>query len=241
MCWTASVVPRLRLRVNMINYRVHAALDGELPREELTPKERRQLASLETALERATAPVRDSHVPDLTSRVMAALPEAAPDPVRAPVAVPAASIWQRFGEWLWSPRVLTLQYRPGMAMAGFAVAALAAVVLVTGSEGPSALPPVAEVPAEETPHLYVQFRLEADAASEVRVAGSFTGWEPEVQLQEVAPGVWSAMVPLEPGVHDYTFVIDGERWVVDPYAPRVEDSFGGSNSRLFLPPPAEHA
>jgi hypothetical protein len=38
-------------------------------------------------------------------------------------------------------------------------------------------------------------------------------------------------------VHDYTFVIDGERMVVDPYAPRVADSFGGSNSRLFLPAP----
>jgi len=39
-------------------------------------------------------------------------------------------------------------------------------------------------------------------------------------------------VPLEPGVHDYAFVLDGERWVVDPDAPQVDDDFGGANNRL---------
>jgi hypothetical protein len=43
-------------------------------------------------------------------------------------------------------------------------------------------------------------------------------------------------VPLRPGVHDYAFVVDGERWVADPNAPQVDDSFGGTNSRISLPP-----
>jgi 1,4-alpha-glucan branching enzyme len=116
-------------------------------------------------------------------------------------------------------------------------------VLVGGPQLPAGAgpAPAVAVAPDGAARLYVQFRLEAPGASEVRLAGSFTGWQPELELRETAPGVWSALVPLEPGVHDYTFVVNGEEWVVDPYAPRVEDSFGGSNSRLFLPLPAGSA
>lgn len=41
-------------------------------------------------------------------------------------------------------------------------------------------------------------------------------------------------LPITPGVHDYAFVVDGERWVADPYAPGIDDGFGGRNSRLTL-------
>ena len=85
--------------------------------------------------------------------------------------------------------------------------------------------------------LYVQFRLEAPGAASVELAGSFTNWNSAVRLDETIPGVWSTLVALEPGVYDYAFVIDGQTWVVDPVAPRVEDGFGGVNSRLFLTRP----
>ncbi len=49
--------------------------------------------------------------------------------------------------------------------------------------------------------------------------------------------MWSVTVPLEPGVHDYAFVVDGEQWRPDPLAPSVDDGFGGTNSRLALLPP----
>ena len=44
-------------------------------------------------------------------------------------------------------------------------------------------------------------------------------------------------VPLTQGVHDYAFVVDGQQWVPDPYAPQINDGFGGTNSRLALLPP----
>jgi len=88
----------------------------------------------------------------------------------------------------------------------------------------------------DTP-VYVQFRLEAAGASRVALAGNFTGWEPRYELQETAPGSWSIVLPLRPGVHDYAFVVDGRHWVADPYAPRVDDGFGGANSRIALLPP----
>jgi 1,4-alpha-glucan branching enzyme len=75
----------------------------------------------------------------------------------------------------------------------------------------------------------------------VEVAGTFTGWHDSVQLREMAPGVWAAFVPLQPGVHDYTFIVDGSQWVMDPAAPRVDDGFGGTNSRLFLTQPLDNA
>jgi 1,4-alpha-glucan branching enzyme len=120
-----------------------------------------------------------------------------------------------------------------------AVAVLAAV-LVPPRIPPAPAPPAVAAAGADAP-LYVQFRLSAPGASQVAVAGSFTDWRPEYELTEVEPGLWSVMVPLRPGVYDYTFVIDGERMVVDPYAPRVADSFGGSNSRLFLPAPSGRA
>ena len=43
----------------------------------------------------------------------------------------------------------------------------------------------------------------------MRLAGDFTDWEPADALHEQAPGVWSVVVPLPPGVHDYAFVVDG--------------------------------
>ena len=49
--------------------------------------------------------------------------------------------------------------------------------------------------------------------------------------------MWSITVPLTQGVHDYAFVVDGQQWVADPYAPQIGDGFGGTNNRLALLPP----
>ena len=86
---------------------------------------------------------------------------------------------------------------------------------------------------DAAPRLFVQFRLETDAMN-VQLAGSFTNWEPAYQLHQMSPGVWTIAVPLPQGVHDYAFIVDGQRWVADPYAPRINDGFGGTNSRLTL-------
>ena len=71
----------------------------------------------------------------------------------------------------------------------------------------------------------------------MHLAGDFTEWEPEYELHESQPGVWTVVVPLQAGVHDYAFVIDGEQWTPDPLATTVDDGFGGQNSRLSLLPP----
>lgn len=215
--------------------RIHDFLDGDLPREGLTFPERARLAALEAAVDEVAGPLRAAAPPDLARRVMERLPEMEPAPSAAGR---ISAAWGRAAGWLWSPRELTLTipFRPGLALAGACAAAFLALQLPLPLPR-TPVPGVAVQAADEAPPLYVQFRLEAPGASQVALAGSFTKWEPAYELRETAPGVWSALVPLTPGVHDYVFVVDGAEWVADPGAPRVQDPFGGTNSRLFLPVP----
>lgn len=217
-----------------MNDRTHAALDGELSPEALGSEERARLEAVAQTIASAAAALRAAPAPDLTQAVMREV-RSSPEPARRRSL--AELLGNAFG-WLWRPRELALTFRPAYAMAGLAVAVLA-VSLTPGAEPqPAELAPVA-AERHAAPRMYVQFRIEAADADNVALAGSFTDWEPKYSLQQATPGVWTVMVPLEPGVHDYTFVIDGERWVVDPVAPQVTDSFGGSNSRLFLAAPAD--
>jgi hypothetical protein len=137
--------------------------------------------------------------------------------------------------WLWAPRPVRLVFRPAYGLAG-ALAAASAVAILPGVDAPRAAEEAPALAAAPAPPVYVQFRLEAAGARQVALAGTFTQWQPAVQLRQTAPGEWSAVVPLRPGVHDYAFVVDGQRWVADPHAAQVDDSFGGVNSRISLPP-----
>ena len=205
--------------------RIHACLDGDIPAEELFPAERARLAEMERVVDAASRHLRAVAAPELAGRVMAALPTRAP---RRP------GLLGRALGWLWEPRPVRLVFRPAYGLAG-ALAAVTAVAILPGPDAPGAEQAPAALAAAPPP-VYVQFRLEADGARQVALAGTFTGWRPAVQLRQTKPGEWSAVVPLHPGVHDYAFVVDGQRWVADPHAAQVDDSFGGTNSRISLPP-----
>jgi hypothetical protein len=210
----------------MMNDRIHQHLDGD--RAALSPDERAAADALNRTLDAAAAHLRAVPAPDLAARVMAALPARAP----------AVSPWRKAAEWLWNPRPVRLTFRPAYAFVGAAFAAVAAIVVPTLDRG-AADQVAVTAPAAKTaaPVVYVQFRLESAQARQVALAGTFTGWQPTLQLEQKEPGVWTALVPLQPGVHDYVFVVDGERWMPDPNAPQqVDDSFGGTNSRISLPP-----
>lgn len=193
--------------------RTHRYLDGNLPRTSLTPQELREVQIHEAVrgeLQRLDRSVRS---PDLAGRVMSGLgrrSEPVPRTLR---------LWACF----WSPRPVRL--RP---VYGLAVAAVLVLSVWFGGDGPSP-----EAANSGNPTVLVQFRIDASTASSVRLAGSFTDWQPAYVLHQTGAGVWSVMVPLEPGVHDYAFVVDGD-WTHDPVAPAVADGFGGVNSRLLV-------
>jgi hypothetical protein len=228
--------------------RIHDYIDGRLPLSALTDEERRELSQLQTAISGSLDHVRDAPTPDVASLVMARVRASEArntTSIRALQRERAASWLTRVRKWFWTPR--TVQLRPAWGFASVALMALA--VSVASSEMPRLTSSggamaggameearVTEHSAQDTPDpvLYVRFELDASGASSVSLAGSFTDWQPSLELSELAPGHWTALVPLKPGVHDYAFVVDGDRWVADPNGISIRDAFGGVNSRIAL-------
>jgi hypothetical protein len=177
---------------------------------------------MEDQIDRAAGEIRaflnDRPAPDLRGAVMRRV-EA--------LESPSPGFLRRLGALLWSPREVSI--RPAFALA--AAGLLAMVALIPYLVERPVVP--ALVVDGSASHVFVQFRLEADA-SRVQLAGSFTNWEPRYELRQYTPGTWTITVPLTEGVHDYAFVVDGRQWVPDPNAPQIGDGFGGTNSRLTL-------
>ena len=181
-------------------------------------------------IDRAIQDTRDflasQRPPDLTAAVMSRIADVTPLPSSR-----RAGWFRRVVQMLWAPREFSI--RPAYALAAAACVAILLVVYVR--QLPSSVPQLAS--AVDDPQLFVQFRLDT-AASRVQLAGTFTNWEPRYDLHQSAPGIWTITVPLKQGVHDYSFVVDGQRWVPDPSAPQIGDGFGGTNSRLALLSPS---
>jgi glycosidase len=82
------------------------------------------------------------------------------------------------------------------------------------------------------------FRYRPDGtARTVALAGTFNGWNRDLTPLggPDADGYWSASLDLPAGVHEYKFVVDGERWVRDPEnSEGVNDNHNGQNSVLRL-------
>jgi hypothetical protein len=163
--------------------------------------------------------------PEVTEAVMRRVATAPPPRRERPGA------WARTIGALWTARTVSFRFRPayGLALA----ASLTAAVLAFRAPAPAATSP------SPTQRLFVQFRLATPNATNVRLAGSFTGWQRQYELHQVAPDVWAITLPLSPGVYDYAFLIDGHRWVADPLASSVDDGFGGTNSRIALLAPED--
>lgn len=93
---------------------------------------------------------------------------------------------------------------------------------------PSQLPPA------DSPRV-VKFVLTAPQATHVSVVGDFNGWdEAATPARRQADGTWTTFVPLTPGRHVYSFIVDGQ-FVSDPTAPIApDDGYGQKNSVLIV-------
>jgi hypothetical protein len=198
-------------------------LEGRIGRSELTPSDQRAADAAARAISHVRAIVEVREAPDVRRSVMDRIAEST---VAQPV---SGRGWPAWLAALWTPRDVSVRVRPVYGV----FAAIAVAVLIGWSpferslSGPSA-------GDSRDPQLFVQFRLQAPEAMTVRLAGTFTNWQPRYELHESAPGIWTITLPLTPGVHDYVFVVNGEQWVPDPHAPQIDDGFGGTNSRLAL-------
>lgn len=80
------------------------------------------------------------------------------------------------------------------------------------------------------------FILNGVIANKVGVAGSFNDWKAETTpMLKTDNSRWSVTLTLQPGVHQYQFVIDDKLWIADPNATHsVTDGFGNRNSILTV-------
>lgn len=166
----------------------------------------------------------------LDERVMAAV-RSRPLPASPPV--PARPARHPVWRWLVEPQ----QVRPAWGLA-LAAAAVLAVWLLPRRQAPAPAPVPLAALAPHTDTVYVRFELDAPAARQVALAGSFNGWgDRTIALAKAPDGIWSVTVALPVGEHRYDFVVDGTHWVADPTAhAQVADGFGGTNSVIVVGP-----
>lgn len=63
----------------------------------------------------------------------------------------------------------------------------------------------------------VTFEYFDPSATVVTLVGDFNRWDLKARpLKRDAGGLWKATVKLPPGLYQYKFVINGERWEEDP-------------------------
>ncbi len=138
--------------------------------------------------------------------------------------------------------------------------ALAAGVVAVAAAlaGCAALPPVAGAPdasagatpqpaASATPVLASAlaphkvdggwlFSYRAGAAQSVALAGDFNAWSTSANMLKKGDGdIWTLVLPLTAGDHQYKFVVNGSDWKPDPENPKSsDDGYGGKNSVVHV-------
>jgi len=79
----------------------------------------------------------------------------------------------------------------------------------------------------------------ARGVKSVSLAGEFNGWNKDANpMRADADGVtWRTALTLVPGSYQYKFVLDGDKWTLDPLAPTRTEADGNVNSLLLVAPP----
>jgi hypothetical protein len=96
-------------------------------------------------------------------------------------------------------------------------------------------PAVAKVGAPASSGRVVEFRVRLPDARGVAVSGTFSDWQP-IELRRTG-NEWVGQVSVEPGTHQYGFLVDGEHWYLPPDVKDViDDGFGRKNATLVVQP-----
>ncbi|MDH3224332.1 MAG: glycogen-binding domain-containing protein [Gemmatimonadota bacterium] len=204
---------------------IQAYLDGEVEIEDLPLELRERARAWQHTLAELDADTGTATAPEwLEEAVMAEVALDAQHARRAPAEGKIGIIG-----WLTRPRNVRVSPLAG----GLAAAAVAALMVL-----PLMRPGGATDVADAT--IYVQFVMEAPSARTVAVAGDFNDWGGEHELSDPdGDGIWTGRVAVQPGIHEYMFVIDGAEWVTPPGAEGYrDDGFGSKNAVVTVLPTA---
>jgi 1,4-alpha-glucan branching enzyme len=82
----------------------------------------------------------------------------------------------------------------------------------------------------------VEVVYSAPQAVSVSVVGDFNAWNPKRTRMVRADhaGSWTARLRLPPGVHQYSFVVDGTAWVPDPGRGTISPTVSGSTNSILI-------
>jgi len=216
-----------------MNDRMQRVLDGEWERDELTPAESAELDESNALFASVLRSIPARPLPDLGAAVLRRIDAVKESSISARTAKVATQRPSDLMSWLWSPKRISIPLRPAYALGIAATLAVIIGVRAVNTNDRAAVASAVTAPAEPR-EVLVHFRFEAPNASAVSLVGDFSNWAPTHVMTRSGPGVWTIVIPLEPGVHSYSFVVDGENWVPDPSAPAIADGFGGMNSRIAV-------
>jgi hypothetical protein len=91
------------------------------------------------------------------------------------------------------------------------------------------------IPVNKQRAVPVQFVFVHAGAARVSLVGDFNDWDPAATpLTRGQGGMWSAVIPLQPGRVAYSFVVDERSWHADPNAAVKTSDFGRPSSVLFV-------
>lgn len=128
-------------------------------------------------------------------------------------------------------------------LAAIAVAASLVVVVARsraggeGSRTPHVDPVPYTTPARAASDVGFALQLSDASVRHVSLAGDFNGWNPTALPMQRDPvtGTWRTRVHLVPGRHEYSYVVNGTRWVIDPLAPRTMEQTMGPTNVITVP------
>lgn len=143
--------------------------------------------------------------------------------------------------WLFESRVVRTSPLGVLAAAALLIVVSSTVTTLVARRGAASVPSAMATTAAsmagtaKVDGTVVRFTLQAPTAKQVALVGDFNGWDPAATRLELRDGVWSVVIPISPGRHQYGFVVDGSRWSADPAAPQAAESdFGSENSVVYV-------
>lgn len=225
-------------------------LDGELSPEEerqalhlfADDDDMRAMLRFEQRLSNEFASVESADIPDdFTDKVMHRIEQKA----SANEAQPVSEKIRNWVEQLLHPQQIIWRPVYGLALVLLVVFSLGYPLFISDLENQNLSEQSSLQSAEQSvqqistgpEEVMLRFVYIDNEANSVAVAGDFSDWKPiELNNHQVnGEQVWSGMVSMSRGEHNYMFIKDGSEWVTDPMAPVTrEDGFGNKNAVVYL-------
>ena len=211
---------------------IHKFLDGEVSAEELQevlglieadPRMKEEFIGLQETIRIIEESEKLSPPVSFAAEVMAKLPE------------PKVPFVEKVRDFLFGGRTLRWNMATALATAALAVIVISGIFESQNGIFQSRKKNELATPVNSTADasaVAARFALSAPKAKTVAIAGDFNKWKTdESLLKKQDGGIWTIEIPLNPGVYNYMFIVDGEVWVTDPHAGEYrDDGFGYRNS-----------